>query len=345
MATVATANSSASKLLPKANAKSAVWNYFGFKPGPDGKPLDESSATCRICSRSYSAKGGNTSNLFSHLELKHGKEYAEAKAASSGTSARAARSKDRQQQQPTISDAITAVQKYSRGSRKWQQLTDSVTHCLAKDMLPIYTVEKPGFRRMLATFDPRYELPGRKYFSQTAIPALYNTVRKNVLTEVQQQAKFFASTSDMWSSRTMMPYMSYTIHFIDDSWEYQTRVLESFFLPEDHTGDNIADALTGTLESWNLATKNQVCITTDNGANVIKAAETLKWLRLPCFGHCLNLAVTNTLKHNSRVSRGLAVGRKIVSAFSMSWKKRRDMTGIQLEKNLPQHHLIAVSIR
>ena len=86
-----------------------------------------------------------------------------------------------------------------------------------------------------------------------------------------------------------------------------------------------------------------VYMTTDNGANIIKASEELKCERLPCFGHCLNLAVTNTLKGDTRVCRALGVARKIVSSFSMSWKKRRDLTKLQLEKGLPQHNLIAVS--
>lgn len=65
----------------------------------------------------------------------------------------------------------------------------------------------------------------------------------------------------------------------------------------DHTGENAVNALRSTHEAWKL-----VCMTTDNGSNVIKATEVLKFQRLPCFGHCLNLAVTNALKEDARVS-------------------------------------------
>ena len=70
--------------------------------------------------------------------------------------------------------------------------------------------------------------------------------------------------------------------------------------------------------------KDQVSITTDNGANMISAASTLRWQRLSCFGHCLNLAVTNALKDDQRVTRVLGVAHSIVRAFSVSWKRRRD---------------------
>ena len=41
------------------------------------------------------------------------------------------------------------------------------------------------------------------------------------------------------------------------------------FLPQEHTGENISDTLTETLESWNLNPQKQVCITTDNRSNMI----------------------------------------------------------------------------
>ena len=114
-------------------------------------------------------------------------------------------------------------------------------------------------------------------------------------------------------------------------------------MPEDHTGENISDVLKGCLASWKLTEDKQVCLTTDNGANIVCAADILGWPRLPCFGHCLNLAVTKSLDSDTRVKRALGVARKIVSAFSMSWKKRQDLAKAQLDKGLPQHNLVAVS--
>lgn len=32
------------------------------------------------------------------------------------------------------------------------------------------TVEKRGFKKMIKTLDPRFEVPGRKHFSQTEMP-------------------------------------------------------------------------------------------------------------------------------------------------------------------------------
>ena len=68
-----------------------------------------------------------------------------------------------------------------------------------------------------------------------------------------------------------------------------------------------------------------------------------KLQRLSCFGHNLNLAVTKALKDDNRISRALGLARNIVSAFSASWKRRRELMNTQAAKNLPQHSLINVS--
>ena len=66
-----------------------------------------------------------------------------------------------------------------------------------------------------------------------------------------------------------------------------------------------------------------MCITTDSGAKIVDATRRLDWLRLSCFGHNLHLSVTKSLANDSRCSRALGLCRKIVAAFSGSWKRKR----------------------
>ena len=106
-------------------------------------------------------------------------------------------------------------------------------------------------------------MPDRKYFSNIAIPKLYEKTRESVATDVKS-AVYFASTTDLWSSQTMEPYLSYTVHYIGDDWKLQSRSLQTLYLPDDHTGENIAQALTETLRTWELDSVKQVCVTSDN---------------------------------------------------------------------------------
>ena len=129
------------------------------------------------------------------------------------------------------------------------------------DMLPLHTVDKPGFRKMLECFDSQYELPTRKYLTRTSIPTFYSKVRDTVAQQLEE-IHYYSCTADMWSSRGLVPYMSYTVHYLDRNWQFQSWYLETFFLPADHTGTSIAEATTDVRQSWNLMEKEQVSITT-----------------------------------------------------------------------------------
>lgn len=165
----------------------------------------------------------------------------------------------------------------------------------------MYTVEKPGFRKMLKIFDSRYQPPRRKYFTQTAIPSLYTSIREKVKEELST-VKYFSGTTDLWSSIGLKPYINYTIHYLDNEWKLQSKCLQTHFLPENHTADVIADSLTTTLVLWELKAENQVCLTTNNGSNIKKAAEDLQWPRLLCFGHNLHLSITKSTQNVPELS-------------------------------------------
>jgi len=329
-------------LIMKRNTKSVIWNFFGYE---DESHRRNELALCRKCKKRVAAHGGNTSNLISHLRVHHPADHDEfrklsaaATAASSATVK--AKKKNTLRGQQLIQDSLKVTQKYERHSRKWQRLTDAITHCIGKDMLPLYTVEKPGFINLLKQFDPQYELPGRKYFTKTALPQLYERTRQSVVHDIKN-IEFYSATTDMWSSVNSDPYMSYTIHYVSKEWDLRSIALGTMYFPQDHNGENLAEAITDTLQSWGLDSNNQVCITTDNGSNILRAVKTiLNWTHLPCFGHNLHLAIGNTLKDDGRVDRAVAVCKKLISAFSYSYKKKRELKDAQKELDLPEHSLV-----
>lgn len=123
----------------------------------------------------------------------------------------------------------------------------------------------------------------------------------------------------MWSSNMLELYISYTIHYVAADWTLQSRCLQMLYLPEDHTGVNLAEALTGTFENWGLDISKQSCLATDNGSNICCATHIFKWTRLACFGHSLDLAIANSMKDESMINKAFGVCRKLVSAFSRSY--------------------------
>lgn len=67
---------------------------------------------------------------------------------------------------------------------------------LAIDMFPLNATEKEGFKRLLKTIDPKYELPGHKYFLKQALPTLYNEVLDG-LSQKLLHATYFSTTTDL----------------------------------------------------------------------------------------------------------------------------------------------------
>ena len=218
-------------------------------------------------------------------------------------------------------------------------LTKGVTYWLAKDSQPEYAVEKPGFKCMLKVFNPRYECPSRNYFSRIAIPKLFvETYDRIKHTLSGSEVGFFSATTDLWTSCAKDPFLSYTVHYISPDWESKSICLCTHYIVEDHTGENLKVSLLEIFEEWNLTPDHQVAITTDSGSNIKLACRLLGWKRLPCFAHNLDLAITKGLRDSS-IEEVLQVCRKVVSKFSQSWKRTRDLAISQRDNELPLHKL------
>ena len=209
----------------------------------------------------------------------------------------------------------------------------AVTNYIVKDVVPVCIVDKEGFRDMVRALNPRYQLPHKDYFSRVAVPSLYEETRQQLAVRMKKEANYFSSTADLWSSCTSEPYLCFTIHYVNTQWNLQTHCLQGHYLLEDHTGAQLQDALSVTLEQWNLNEKKLTAITTDSASNIKLAWQLLKWRRLSCFGHNLDLAINKGL-NDSQIERALSICRKVVAAFLSSWKRQRDLKDTQVQKNL-----------
>ncbi len=185
-----------------------------------GKAVDDGTAFCKSCNKAVIARNGNTSNLRSHLKNNHRLLFSQL----AGCGSQAANPNPKPQQQSQLNTFMKSQPPYSHQSKRWKELNNAVAWFLCKDGLPLYTVEKEGFKKLIQTMDNRYELPNRTHFSRHIIPELYTSTKEKVtmkLTDVQ----FFAATTDIWSSIGMTPYISYTIHYISKEWDLESPLL------------------------------------------------------------------------------------------------------------------------
>ncbi|KAJ8346731.1 hypothetical protein SKAU_G00281320 [Synaphobranchus kaupii] len=181
---------------------------------------------------------GNTTNMRSHLFRHHPDLASEEKTAGS---------------QPTIDSVFKA--KLPFASPRAASITKSIAGFICKDLRPYSVVENEGFRRMLTTLEPRYEVPSRRYFTDKAIPALYAETRAKV-EDALQSAERVALTCDGWTSRATESYVTITAHFIDNNWELQSYVLQTRVMHESHTGAHMAEVLEKATVEWKRASSS-----------------------------------------------------------------------------------------
>ena len=172
-----------------------------------GQLKDTNTPTCKLCLNDVHAAYGNTTNLLSHLKNNHPKQYWKVKPSTKASSTQNDKS------QIAIEDCIVRTKLISTSSSEDKRITNGITRCLAKDMLPISIVDKHGFRDMIKRLNPRYQLPHKDYFSHHAIPALYAEVRDQMGIKFKTDMVFFSTTADLWSSCLMQPYLGFTVHY------------------------------------------------------------------------------------------------------------------------------------
>lgn len=174
---------------------------------------------CKICFKVVSVPLSNTTNFFNHLKLNHKVIHDQVMKKQKDKSTTPTTSK-----QTSIKDTLYSATPYPSSSERHKKITDDI-----------------GFKKLVNTLDKRYVLPSFHHFSRVVLPTMYEKCRAEVAKEVTKAADF-AVTSDLWSSRTMELYISLTIHYIDTDFNLRARCLQTAFIPEDHTGLNIAIA-------------------------------------------------------------------------------------------------------
>ena len=66
--------------------------------------------------------------------------------------------------------------------------------------------------------------------SHTALPKLYAECREKVK-QLNTDFTYFATTTDLWYSRTSEPYIILTIHYIDKEWNLLNKCFKHHNFP------------------------------------------------------------------------------------------------------------------
>lgn len=165
--------------------------------------------------------------------------------------------------QPTLR-MFSNTKKLSNKQRK--EIDDALMLLFYKSFLPFSIVEDENFKKIVSILNPAYQLPSRKHVSNTLSDADYHSTA----TEVKEKlAKVDSAclTIDCWTSRAQEGYLAVTAHYVDNSFNLQTTLLQCRILSGPHTASNLSTELDEVINEWNLTKKIQLVVS-DNAPNV-----------------------------------------------------------------------------
>ena len=211
---------------------------------------------------------------------------------------------------------------------------------LAKDKMPLATVEKEGFKTFVNYIAPFYKIPNRKQITgkmEDKYRALSNNV-KHIFSKMDD----IVVTTDIWTDTVNnQSYLGLTSHFIDAE-KLKSIMIGVMDLDSRHTADNIRNWLDELLSLWEIRKESVVIVVANNAANIKKAVidgfGEEKYM--PCFAHTLNLVPARIFEKDTVIASIITKVKEIVR-----YLKKSVVASDELRK-LTEHRLIqSVSTR
>ncbi|XP_078534008.1 uncharacterized protein LOC144820302 [Lissotriton helveticus] len=262
--------------------------------------------------------------------------------------------------QANIRTMLTSDVPYERNHPLTRLYNTKLAKMLAVDLLPFSFVEAVGFLELVATLCPKWKVPSRFYFARVAVPALHEDVLQAIGAALQKSAVHTIHlTTDMWTSGPGDDYMCITAHWVSFSGVIaklnagvdpdqvfkaarKHATLAMFALEKSHTAENLLEEFDKKVLSMLSPLKRKIgYVSTDNGANVVKAMSQGHHVRVPCLAHCINLVVQKFLSDKeSPAFEVMATCRKMCNHFSHSFKARKHLRRLLLQRGMPVKALI-----
>ncbi|KAH6942679.1 hypothetical protein HPB50_009230 [Hyalomma asiaticum] len=306
-----------------------IWNFFVKVP-----PGQE--AQCLKCHSILKTPTGTTTTLATHLKRHPDVFVTYEKERCARKSVKSTAKPD--VQQPSVADRFKRKLKHT--APKAQQMTKAIAGFIARGMHSYSVVEEPGFVAVMNAAMPEYVVPSRTTFSRAIIPELYASKKQNLMNSLQAVVdggvEAISITTDSWTSRANESYLSVTCHIMDSSFQLHVHALACTEMADAHTAENLVLFLKSVMEEWALPDPGTVpvYVVTDNGRNFTAAITQSPWIGIKCFGHTLQLCVSDVKRDVPGFSQLCTKARAIVGRYKKSSKARGRLVEVQREMQL-----------
>lgn len=239
-------------LKRQSSQRSFVWNYFSQ---PVGKLV-----TCKECKKNFTYTGGTT-NLSRHLKDRHSITALPEPSAKPGNATAVSSAVHRS----SLDNFFVSRSNKPCNAAKQEEITELVVDWIGKDMRPLGIVNDGGFNRLLGYVEPNYVVPSRTTVAN--IVRRRHQAGREELRNMLSMADSIAVTTDAWTSKAVVSFVTYTGHFITDDWELVSCVLETSRFQGSHTAVNLAAATNDVLNRFGVPASAVACLVHDEAAN------------------------------------------------------------------------------
>jgi hypothetical protein len=180
---------------------------------------------------------------------------------------------------------------------------EKLINFIVDDHQSFMIVENIAFQEFLLSLNSDYLIPGRTFIKDFILKSYIDKKEKLQDYFIQIKGKI-SFTTDIWTSRSNIPFIGITAHYINENWDYKRITLDFKEIPYPHNGKSIASSIIETFQEFKIEEKI-LGFTTDNASNMGTYKEELNRILeekytsikdIGCGAHIINLAVQKGLK-------------------------------------------------
>jgi hypothetical protein len=214
--------------------------------------LDKTHTVCRLC-HARIKYSGNTTNMTNHLRKRHfellssdgglpsrssspptqvPRSIASSDSFSLGT---VIKMEDPDTSPSSLANPIDIVEECMNMMTNSQiqlategpnEKNEAIANFLIQDLMPISTISEPGFKQLIRTLDPRYNLPDEQYFAKYILSIKYTIFRERAM-DLLSKANRVCLQPEIWSHADGSTYITIWVSFVDLKWTYHRFVAET----------------------------------------------------------------------------------------------------------------------
>lgn len=212
---------------------------------------------------------------------------------------------------------MTSFNYFLDGGSKASDITNKLIFMIAKDNMPLSTVEKQGFQTFMKCVSPLYTIPSRKVIT-SLIEEKY-VYLSSLIKEQLSNINDVALTTDIWTDLNTKSYLGVTAHY-HINCKQKNCMIGVIELNDRHTSNNLKEWLLEIVQKWSISLQSIVVVVSDNASNIKKAILDAfgEEKHLSCYAHTLNLVLAKIIEEDEIVSSLCKKVKSIVTFFKKS---------------------------